>query len=63
MVGGVSLSLLLPSCRNAKLYAPGLYRKDEDVETDAFLGQRVEVKKHGRVRGGWMGVMRAVSRN
>jgi hypothetical protein len=48
--------------RNARFYAPGLCRKDEDVEMNAFLGQR-EVRKPERVSGGWRDVMRGVSRN
>jgi hypothetical protein len=49
--------------RNAKFFAPGLY-KAEEFEMDSFLGQRREdVKKPERVRGGWREVMRGVTKS
>jgi hypothetical protein len=50
--------------RNAKFFAPGLYKEVEQFEMDSFLGQRrEEVKRPERVRGGWREVMRGVTRS
>jgi hypothetical protein len=53
------------NARNARFFGPGIV-KDEELEMASFIGQEFgkgEVRKPGRVRGGWREVLRSESKS
>ena len=54
--------------RNARFFGPGMdLDKGEEVEMGSFIGQNGgsggEVRRPGRIKGGWREVMRVVTRS